>query len=493
MDTDTMALLDELAQAEARESFWAYRQYMRPTMLKGWWQRQVAWELQRFYEDLIAGKRPYLLLEAPPQHGKSWQVTDFISWMAGKNPDSKCIYASYSDDLGKRANTQLQRLFDTQKFAQTFPETHISQANASAPGQTRNSEFLEYLGREGSFRNTTILGQITGQGLDLGVVDDPLKGRKEASSKPNRDNIWNWFTDDFFTRFSDKAGMIMMLTRWHLDDPAGRFIEAFPETRVCAYPAIATKDERFRCEGEALFPEHKSLEFLQQRKKGMTKGSWESLYQQNPIVVGGGLFPIEKFEILPVAPNKKDVRKSVRYWDKAGTEDGGAYTCGVLLHDMKDGTTVISDVRRGQWSALERETRMKQTAEIDRGVWGLVEVWVEQEPGSGGLESAERTIRNLRGFVVKKDKVTGSKEYRAEPYAAQVQGGNVYLVAGAWNDDFMDEHEEFPASKFKDQVDAAAGAFMKSTGKAYGSYDATQGWVMGADKTATGTERRDRI
>jgi len=158
---------------------------------------------------------------------------------------------------------------------------------------------LEYVDHRGSFRNTTIEGQITGQGLDLGIVDDPIKGRGEASSKPVRDKTWHWFIDDFFTRFSDSAGLLMIMTRWHLDDPVGRFIECFPATKILRYPAVAEEDEKNRHKGEALFPEHKSLPFLMERRKAMSQASWESEYQQNPIPVGGGMFPIEKFQSSP--------------------------------------------------------------------------------------------------------------------------------------------------------------------------------------------------
>jgi phage terminase large subunit-like protein len=108
---------------------------------------------------------------------------------------------------------------------------------------------------------------------------------------------------------------------------------------------------------------------------------------------------------------------------------------------MNDGTFVIENVTRGRWSALERERIIKQRAESDQEVLHSCGKWdyrilVEQEPGSGGKESAEATIRNLAGFTVIADKVTGSKELRADPFAAQVQGGNVRLVAGSWVDDF---------------------------------------------------------
>ena len=118
---------------------------------------------------------------------------------------------------------------------------------------------------------------------------------------------------------------------------------------------------------------------------------------------------------------------------------------------------------RGQWGALEREEKIKFWAERDRAKSrpGAYEVGVEQEPGSGGKESAENTIRNLRGFKVYADKVTGSKEVRAEPFAAQVQGGNVSMVAGIWQADLLDEMQSFPNGKYRDQVDACSGAFNR--------------------------------
>jgi predicted phage terminase large subunit-like protein len=337
----------------------------------------------------------------------------------------------------------------------------------------RNNQIIEFSGTEGYFRNTTVMGAVTGEGLDIGVIDDPIKGRAEASSPIIRDKTWEWLTDDFMTRFSAHGALLMIMTRWNLDDPAGRMIKRFPGVRVLRYPAIAVEDEEFRKKGEALFPELKPLEFLLQQKSIMTIGGWESVYQQNPIIVGGGIFPIEKFSTVNMFERNKIIH-SVRYIDKAGTEGGeGAFTAMVLMHRMVDDTFLIEHVARGRWSALEREQKIKMWAERDREkISGLYEVYVEQEPGSGGKESAENTIRNLAGFSVYADKVTGSKEVRAEPYAAQVQGGNVRLAAGEWQYEFINEHEAFPNGIYKDQVDAAAGAFNKlAVSTAYLPYD----------------------
>jgi predicted phage terminase large subunit-like protein len=125
------------------------------------------------------------------------------------------------------------------------------------------------------------------------------------------------------------------------------------------------------------------------------------------------------------------------------------------------GIFYIEDAKRGQWGAAEREAHFRQSAELDRQAGLNVHYWTEQEPGSGGKESAEATIRNLAGFVVRADRVTGSKELRAEPMASQAQAGNVKLVRGPWNATFLDEITSFPSGSRRDQVDAASGAFNK--------------------------------
>lgn len=488
---DDLDLMEEFYAMEARESLWAFRQYVDSALIKGWWVAEVSKQFQMFYERMERGERPKMIIEAPPQHGKTRGLQDAVAWMSGKNNNLKTIYASFSDELGVMTNTYLQRLMVGEKYLRVFPDTRISVDGGDGSGSSwaRNSKLLEFVGAKGLFRNATVQGQVTGKSLDLGVIDDPLKGREAAQSKAIRDKTWMWLLDDFFSRFSEYAGLIITMTRWHIDDPVGRFLQYFPDAIVLKYPAEyeptpkGMRNDAWdpRQKGEALFPEYKSKAFLAERKTIYTTASWQSLYQQMPIVAGGGMFPIEKFKTVSNPPAKEDIKKSVRYWDKAGTEAGGAFTCGVLTHLLNDGRACISDVRRGQWSSWDRERHIKSTTEKDEVTWGRVETWVEQEPGSGGKESAERTIAMLRGYPVFADKVTGSKELRAEPYAAQVQGGAVVLVQGAWTQAFIDEHEVFPTGKYKDQVDAAAGAFTKLVTKKY-KYDASLDWVMGTKK-----------
>jgi predicted phage terminase large subunit-like protein len=449
--------------AVARQSFPAFRRIIRPDMKWNWWVELISWELQRFYEAFAAGKRPKLALMTPPQHGKSWAVEDLIAWVAGKAPDQKTIYASYSEDLGIFRNTSLQRLMQSDRYQSIFHNTVIGSA-----GWQMNTSLIEYVNHAGSFRNTTVAGPITGMELHLGVVDDPVKGRAEANSKTIRDRTWDWFVDDFMSRFAANSALLMIMTRWHKDDLLGRLMEKEPRLRSLAFPAIAEQNEKYRRRGQALFPELKPLEFLLEGKKVMTQASWEAEYQQHPIIVGGGIFPIEKLRVAQVF-DRTQIVQAIRAWDKAGTEGGdGACTAGVLMHKMKDGTFVIENVARGRWSAHDREQRIKLLAHNDRdalqrGHWVDYQVVVEQEPGSAGKESAEATIRNLAGFNVVADRVTDPKQVRADPFAAQVQAGNVSLVAGPWVQDFLDEAEAWPSGKTLDQIDAAAMAFAHLT------------------------------
>jgi predicted phage terminase large subunit-like protein len=459
---DLHARAEEAAHA-ARGSFVAFRRLIRPNMLWGWWVEQISLQLDRFYAAFAAGKRPKLAIASPPQHGKSWAAEDFAAWVAGKNPDLKTIYTSYSEDLGTLRNHYLQRTIQSQRYRGIFGNTRIG-----SPGWQTSTNLLEYVGHAGSFRNTTVGGPITGMELHLGIVDDPVKGQAEAKSKRIRDRTWDCFVDDFMSRFAADSALLIIMTRWHIDDLVGRFMLKEPKLRKLIYPAIAEKDDGFRRKGEPLFPELKPLDFLLERKKLMTQASWEAEYQQNPIIVGGGVLPVDKLRVTQIF-DRKEIKASMRAWDKAGTDGGdGAYTAGVLMHQMKDGRFVIENVTRGHWGALEREQIIKQLAQLDTqelrryGSWNY-SVIIEQEPGSGGKESAEATIRNLAGFTVTADKVTGSKEVRAEPFAAQVQGGNIWLVGGSWIADFLEEAEAWPSGRTLDQIDAAAMAFAHLT------------------------------
>jgi predicted phage terminase large subunit-like protein len=157
-----------------------------------------------------------------------------------------------------------------------------------------------------------------------------------------------------------------------------------------------------------------------------------------------------------------DVIRLVRYWDKAATQGGGKFSAGVLMGKRASGRYIVLDVECGQWSSGNRETVIKQKAQADQQQFGAVTTWVEQEPGSGGKESAENTVMNLAGFTVRAERVTGDKVTRANPLSAQAEVGNVDLLDAPWNEPFLAQAHRFDGKTgFSDQIDAAAGAFNK--------------------------------
>jgi hypothetical protein len=138
-------------------NFWAFRRYIRPELLDAWWQEDVAGRLMQFYQDFKAGKRPKIILEAPPQHGKSEQIRDFVAWLFGVDPNLKVIFASYSDELGVSTNTQLQRVLQSEQYHDVFYRTNLAKLGGRDPaGARRTHNLIEFIGRKGSFRNTTV-------------------------------------------------------------------------------------------------------------------------------------------------------------------------------------------------------------------------------------------------------------------------------------------------------------------------------------------------
>lgn len=444
---------------QARHSFWAFRQYLNPKIKKGWFQRDAAHNLQQYAIDLSAGLRPKLVIQAPPQHGKSRMIVEFIAWQAGHSPDLRTIYASFSERLGVRANLSLQRIFDSLRYQRLFPETSIVPLRG-APAtmtETRSRELLEYVGRDGCFRNTTVRGSITGESLDLGVIDDPIKGREEAGSLTIRDKTWDWLLDDFFTRFSEEAGMLSILTRWHVDDPIGRLIATMPDVRVLSYKAIATEDEPYRRAGEPLFPEHKSLAFLEERRAAMARPNWEALYQQSPYTQGGEIIKGEWFRRYDVAP---PLEYRVIFGDTAQkTAEHNDYSVFQCWGLGKEGGLYLLDQIRGKWEAPELKRRAidfwnKHAQVADRSAGRLRAFEVEDKSsGTGLIQDIKRDGRiPIKGIPRDKDKLLRVND--ATPY---IEAGHVYLPVGpAWVLGLITECEEFTADDshaHDDQID----------------------------------------
>lgn len=449
----------------SRRDFWFFRKMINPALLEGWFQREIADELQAFYDDLVAGKRPKLVIEAPPQHGKSTTIVDFIAWVSGKNPDTRTIYTSFSERLGVRANISLQRIFDSPTYQAIFPGTVIPSKNAVtiSAQKLRNREIIEFVNRLGYFRNTTVEGSITGESLDLGVIDDPLRGRKDANSATKRESTWSWFTDDFFTRFSEHGAMLAILTRWHIDDPIGRLVNVDQDVRVLKYRAIAETDEPNRKAGEPLFPEHKSLDFLLARKAIMPAYSWASLYQQSPVPDGGAIF-------------QNDWLRFYSYGDLPTKFDSMVISCDFTFKGLDDNDYVCMQVwgrKDGNFYLLDNVRRRMGFTDTLKAFIELCKKWPKVkrkiiEDKANGPAVIDMMKRSIPGIVAINP--TESKEARAHAVSTFFESGSVYIPRRdmyAWVNDYIYELTTFPGSINDDQVDATTQAlndmFSRST------------------------------
>jgi len=442
--------------AKARRCFWTFRTRINKKLKVGWWQLEVAAELQQFLKDLVDGKKPILIIQAPPQHGKSVQVIDFLAWAAGKYPHLKQIFASFSKRLGVRANLRLQRIMTSPEYRLIFLDFKLPTRRDK--GYTLNMELIEFLGEEGSFRNTTAGGSVTGESLDLGIIDDPIKGREAANSETIRDKTWEWFSDDFFTRFSENAGLLIIGTRWHVDDPIGRLIKNDPDNlRLLKYAAIATEDEKNRKVGEVLFPELKSLEFILARKKLQGTANFESLYQQNPIKEGGSIFKEEWFNWYEEMVKYSRI---VISWDTGFKESElNDPSVALVFGEFPEGYHLLEIVRKRMgYPELRKKAeslalKWSSNKYLFTGNVQLLNLIEDKASGQSLIQDLNKSTKlNIVSINPESDKIT-----RASTCSPQVEAGKVYLKLGAPGvDDYVSELTIFPNAPHDDQVDSTS-------------------------------------
>lgn len=439
-------------------------------------------ELQTLAERVFLGKpRKYdLIINVPPGSSKSSICSImFPAWIWARHPEMRTICASYAHTLALNLS-RLSRLVIRDDLYQTlFPGVSL------CTDQDTKGHFANTAG--GMRYCVGIGGSVTGYHGHFLIVDDPLDPNAAVSEK-ELETANKWMTETLPTRKVDKAvvPMVLIMQRLHQNDPTGMFLEKEREARragdskgehigirhICL-PAevsdlVRPRSLRRRYEDGLLDPVRLSRQVLDTYKPpNLTEFAYSGQFCQSPVPQSGGMFKVERLNIDDPPPYRK-FASIVRYWDKAGTGGGGAFTVGVLMGLDNLGRFWVLDVVRGQWDSHEREQLIRQQTKFDAedlrrgGFKGQYRIGVEQEPGSGGKESAESTIRNLRGYVVKADRPTGDKASRAGPYSTQVNGGNVYLRKADWNRSYREELKYFSSentSTYKDQVDASSGAF----------------------------------
>ena len=278
-----------------RKSFIFFVAAIRPDFVFSYFSRSICNELQKFYISAIKGEMPNVLLEAPPQHGKSLLCAElFPAWCLGVNPDNRLVVATYTFALARKRNMEIQRIIESPRYKQIFPETKLRQGNRIIDG-AKNAEEFEIVGARGGLRCVGVGGSLTGFSVDIGVIDDPYKDMAQARSSTQNNTVIEWYNSVFKTRFSKKSGAVMMLTRWATNDLAAWCLEN-ENWREHKYKAIE--------EGKALIPALHPIEQLIKIKTSMPESIWEAMYQQNPYIQGGNIIKEEWIKYYSILPGK---------------------------------------------------------------------------------------------------------------------------------------------------------------------------------------------
>ena len=435
-----------------------------PSYKQGWFNKQLCDALEQFYRDVEAGKQPRLIIQAPPRHGKSQLVSrQFPAWCFAQNPDLNVIASSYSSDLAKRMNRDVQRVLEDNPFTDCYGVFLPSNKDK----KVKTSDLFELVNGKGAYRSSCGGTGITGMGADIGIIDDPVKDAKEANSETVRNSIWEWYTSTFYTRLSPKSGVLLCMTRWHEDDLAGRLIAEMSkggdQWQVISFPAIAEEDEPMRLKGEALHPERYPVSMLERIKRAVGSQVWNALYQQRPSSKGGDVIQTSWFKRYKVLPRLKSAFIVGDTAQKKGQAND--YSVFIVMGEGFDGGVYIIDLIRGKWEAPELTAKLKD-------IWGkyqaqhrLQGVYLEDKSsGTGLIQTIEREQRiPVKGLEADADKYT-----RLLGVQGYIESGYVYLPENApWVLDFLDECEKFTKTdshKHDDQIDALVYGLIKFRG-----------------------------
>ncbi|HET6183233.1 MAG TPA: phage terminase large subunit [Acetobacteraceae bacterium] len=401
-------------------------------------------------EEISSGAIDRLMVLMPPGSAKSTFVSVlFPAWWFVAHPRSSVIAASHTAELAVYFGRQVRNI--VAEYSGLLDYGLSPQSRAAGRWRTT---------RGGEYFAAGIRGPITGRRADLVIIDDPIKSWLEADRVPQRDHLWNWYRSELATRLKPKGRIVLVMTRWHEDDLAGRLLEAAAdEWTLLRLAAMAeANDPLGRSEGEPLWLEWQDAKELERKRLEVGERVWTALYQQSPRPAQGQLFKPGRISVIESSTS--ELSRIVRAWDLAATVPDGSndpdWTVGVKLARDDAGRFIILDVVRLRGGPLEVETAIKQAASLDGRA---VLIALPEDPGQAGKTQASHLVRMLAGHKVSATRETGSKLVRALPVAAQVEAGNFAMLRAQWNHALIQELAEFPVGRKDDQVDALARAF----------------------------------
>lgn len=421
-------------------------------------------------QKITLGQFRDLLINVPPGMMKSLLTGVFWpawEWGPQGRPYERYLGTAHREGLSTRDNVRCRRLIESEWYQSRWPTIIVSDQNTKTKFENDKT----------GLRESMAFTAMTGSRGSRILIDDPLSV-KGSSSEADLQTAEDTFRESLPTRLNDEnSSTVVIMQRLHARDTSGIILENKMDFVHLCLPMRYDGENRSthftdpRTElDELLFPERFSEKYvIEKLESRMTGYSIAGQLQQRPVAREGGLFKIDKLEYLDHCPT---CIKWVRGWDLASTKDGGAYTCGVLIGEVKgEFKYVIADVIRGRWGPGRVREVIYDTAEKDFKRLGPIGLSLPQDPGQAGKSQVSSLSKTLAAFSPSFQSESGSKFSRAEPLAAQVELGKVGIVRAKWNDPYTTELASFPRGTFKDQVDASATAFNKLENVA--------GWIYG--------------
>lgn len=422
---------------DASESLIAFTEYTFPRYRTADHHRQIAEQLER----VERGEIDRLMLLVPPRHGKSELASIRLpAWYLGRQPHKQFLSVSATDDLASDFGRSVRNTISSPEYQAVFDTTLAEDSQAKGKWHTKAGGVYYALG---------IGGSVLGRGGDVMLIDDPFGSMKEALSELERKNVWDWYTGTAYNRLMPGGAIVVINHRMHEDDLSGRLLaqQAAGGDRweVVEMPAIND-------DGEALWPEAYPIEALHRIRTNSQPRFWSSLYQQRPAPEEGDYFKSEWLKPYETAP----ARTTLRVYggsDYAVTQDGGDWTCHVVVGLDPEGRMYLLDLWRGQTSS-------------DRWIESFCDLVTEWKPigwaeEQGQIKSGvgpflERRQRERRAYVAREAFPTrGDKAVRAQSIRGMMASHGLYVpISAPWYPDLRAELLSFPAGKHDDQVDA---------------------------------------
>ena len=442
----------KIAGKMARQHLTVFLDFVFPDYSRQWFHTLIAHKCQ---ELVTSDTRKNLMIFVPPQSGKSQIVSRALpAWALGFNPDIKVASCSYAGDLSRQFSRAVQRIMQSDEYADIFPATRL--AEGSDKGFQRQVDYFDIVGHTGFYKAVGIGGSLTGTPVDIGIIDDPVKDAMEAYSKTYRDRTWDWYTDVFLTRLHNRSKQLLIMTRWHEDDLAGRLLEREPEKwTVVSIPAICEVEHdggiSNRNVGDALWPERHSLERLREVEQRSPR-TFAALYQQRPSIEGGNIVKREWFATIP-RYKFNEIRRNepiVFFIDTAYTDKATNDPTGIIATCKVGGDVYITHAQKVNKTFPDLLRWLPQYVK-ERGYdYGSS---IRIEPKANGLSVIDQLKESTGLAVVATPSPKDSKETRLNAASPSVEGGRVILVEGTWNESFVDEVCGFPSKPHDEYVD----------------------------------------